>query len=152
MGGDGLADSVIGEILTGTRRVAVVGASARADRPSHGVMAFLMQQGFDVTPVNPGLAGQTILGRRVVATLAEASPLEMVDVFRASEHVAPLMAEAIRIGARTVWLQLGVSDPAAEAAGRAAGLTVVVDRCPKIEWPRLGLRRRDRPDDTGGTA
>lgn len=129
----------IRHILTSTRRIAVVGASHNPDRPSNGVMAFLVARGFDVVGVNPGLAGQTLHGRPVVATLDEAGSLDMVDVFRASEHVADVMAAAIRLGARTVWLQLGVADPVATAAGRAAGLTVVEDRCPKIEWGRLKL-------------
>ena len=129
----------IQHILQTTRRIAVVGASHKPERPSHGVMAFLVARGFDVLGVNPGLAGRTLHGRPVVATLEEAGPLDMVDVFRASDQVAPVMADAIRLGARTVWLQLGVSDPAAAAAGRAAGLQVVENRCPAIEWRRLGL-------------
>ena len=129
----------IQHILATTRRIAVVGASPKPERPSHGVMAFLVARGFDVVGVNPGLAGQTLHGRPVVATLQEAAPLDMVDVFRASDQVAPVMADAIRLGARTVWLQLGVSDAAATAAGRAAGLRVVENRCPVIEWRRLRL-------------
>jgi predicted CoA-binding protein len=91
-----------------------------------------------VTPVNPGLAGQRILDVEVVATLA-AAPLDLVDVFRASEAVGPVMDEAIALGAKTVWLQLGVINQAAAAAGREAGLAVVMDRCPKIEAARLRL-------------
>ena len=136
---DGLGDSEIRRILTEIRRIALVGASNKADRPSYGVMDFLLRQGFDVVPVNPSLAGQSIHGREVVATLAEAVPIEMVDVFRASEHVGPVMDEAIRLGADVVWMQLGVIDEAAAAAGRAAGITVVMNRCPAIEWPRLRL-------------
>ncbi len=129
----------IQHILLATRRIAVVGASSNPERPSHEVMAFLVARGFDVVGVNPGLAGQTLHGRPVVATLDEAGPLDMVDVFRASDQVAPIMADAIRLGARTVWLQLGVNDAVAAAAGRAAGLQVVENRCPLIEWRRLGL-------------
>ena len=102
-------------------------------------MAFLIARGFDVVGVNPGLAGQTLHGRPVVATLDEAAPLDMVDVFRAGDQVGSIMADAIRLGARTVWLQLGVINAEAVAAGRAAGLQVVEDRCPSIEWRRLGL-------------
>ena len=139
MSTDGLADAAIREILQTTRRIAVVGASARPERPSYGVMGFLLRHGYDVVPVNPGVAGQTIHGRTVVASLAEAGPLDMVDVFRASDQVGPVVEEAVRLGARTVWMQLGViNQPAAEAA-RAAGLIVVMDRCPAIERPRLGL-------------
>ena len=128
------APSLIEQIRIDTRRIALVGASANPGRPSHGVMRFLLDRGFTVVPVNPGLAGQTLLGQRVVATLAEAAPLDMVDVFRASEHVAGIADGAIGLGARTLWLQLGVIDEAAAARARAAGLRVVMDRCPKIEW------------------
>ena len=134
---DGLTDADIRQVLQGVRRVALVGASARPDRPSYGVMGFLLARGLAVVPVNPGLAGQTLQGCPVVATLAEAGPLDLVDLFRASEHVGPEVDEAIRLSARTVWMQLGVFDEAAAARGRAAGLTVVMDRCPAIEWPRL---------------
>jgi len=126
-------------ILTTTRRIAVVGASNKTARPSNGVMAFLIARGFDVVGVNPGLAGQTLHGRPMVASLDDAMPLDMVDVFRASDQVGPIMADAIRLSARTVWLQLGVVDAAAVASGRAAGLQVVENRCPKIEWQRLRL-------------
>ncbi len=129
----------IQHILTTTRRIAVVGASANPGRASNEIMGFLVARGFDVVGVNPGLAGQTLHGRPVVATLDDAVPLDMVDVFRASDQVGPVMADAIRLGARTVWLQLGVADAEAVAAGRAAGLQVVEDRCPSIEWRRLRL-------------
>jgi uncharacterized protein len=131
----------ISRILTQTRRIALVGASAKPERPSHEVMAYLLAQGYDVTPVNPGLAGQEILGRKVVATLEEAAPLEMVDLFRNSDAVEEPVREAIRLGAKTIWMQLGVVNEAAAAAARAAGLAVVMDRCPAIEIPRLGLSR-----------
>ena len=127
------------EILTTTRRIAVVGASNKPDRAGNYVFAFLVARGFDVVGVNPGLAGQTLHGRPVVATLDEAGPLDMVDVFRAPDQVGPVVADAIRLGARTIWLQLGVTNPAAEAAAHAAGLRVVADRCPMIEWRRLQL-------------
>ena len=138
---DGLTDAEIRAVLERTRRVALVGASARPERPSYGVMRFLLGHGFEVTPVNPGLAGQVLQGRRVVATLEEAGPLDAVDLFRASEHVGPVVDEAIRLGARTVWMQLGVVDGAAAARARDAGLMAVMDRCPAIEWPRLGCTR-----------
>jgi predicted CoA-binding protein len=133
-------DDQIEQILTTTRRIALVGASDKPDRPSHDVMRALLAHGYQVTPVNPGLAGQTILGQRVVATLDEAAPLDLVDVFRDPSHAGAIMADAIRLGAKSVWLQLGVVDEDAAKAGREAGLTVIMDRCPKIELPRLGLR------------
>ena len=98
-----------------------------------------------VTPVNPGLAGQRLQGALAVATLEEAVPLEMVDVFRASEHVPPVVDDAIRLGARVLWLQLGVVHEDAARRARQAGLVVVMDRCPSIEARRLGLAPPARP-------
>jgi len=138
---DGLSDDAIRAILTGTRRIAVVGASDKAWRPSHGVFGFLLSRGYDVTPVNPMLAGRTIHGRAVVADLEDAAPLEMVDIFRASAKAGAVVDEAILLGAQVVWMQLGVLDEAAAKRGRAAGMTVVMDRCPVIEVRRLGLTR-----------
>jgi predicted CoA-binding protein len=135
---DGNSDDTIRDILTTTRRIALVGASAKPWRASHEVMRFLLGRGYDVTPVNPALAGQTIHGRTVVASLAEAAPLEMVDVFRASNHVAALVDRAIELDAKTVWMQLGVLDQQAADKARAAGITVVMDRCPVIEDRRIG--------------
>ena len=129
----------IAEILTSTRRIAVVGASNKPERAGNYVLAFLAARGFDVTGVNPGLAGQTLHGRPVVAALDEAGPLDMIDVFRRSEEVGAIVQDAIRLGARTVWMQLGVVNREAADAARAAGLRVVMDRCPLIEWRRLGL-------------
>ena len=113
--------------------------SDKPDRPSHGVFAFLVRRGFDVVGVNPGLAGTTLHGRPVVATLDDATPLDLVDIFRRPEDVPAIVDDAIRLGARTVWMQLGVVHEAAAAAARAAGLAVVMDRCPAIEWRRLDL-------------
>ncbi len=135
---DGNTDDTIRDILTTTNRIALVGASAKSWRPSNSVMRFLLDRGYDVIPVNPGLAGQTIHGRTVIASLAEAGPLQMVDIFRASDHVGPVVDEAIRLGASTVWMQLGVVDKAAGDRARAAGLRVVMDRCPVIENRRIG--------------
>ena len=129
----------IAEILASTTRVAVVGVSARPERAGNYVFAFLVARGFEVTGVNPGLAGRTLHGRPVVGALEDAAPLDMVDVFRAPEQAGEVVDEAIRLGARTVWLQLGVIDEAAAARARAAGLRVVMDRCPLQEWGRLGL-------------
>jgi predicted CoA-binding protein len=121
------------------RSVAVVGASDNPQRPSFGVLRFLLARGLTVVPVNPGLVGQIVQGQAVVGTLAEAMPIDMVDVFRASDKVGPVVDEAIRLGVGVVWLQLGVVDHVAAERGRAAGVIVVMDRCPAIEWARLGL-------------
>jgi len=102
-------------------------------------MRFLLDRGFDVTPVNPAAAGQTIRGRPVVADLADAAPLDMVEVFRISRHVGPLVDAAIALGARCIWMQLGMIDEAAAARARAAGIAVVMDRRPMIEDRRLDL-------------
>ena len=134
---DGLDDAEVARILRSTRRIALVGASNKPERPSHGVMRYLLHCGWQVTPVNPGLAGQTVLGQPVVASLADAGALDMVDIFRASDQAGAVVDEAIRLGARTVWLQLGVIDQDAAARARAAGLAVVMNRCPAIEAPRL---------------
>ena len=139
---DGQSDDAIRAILETTQRIALVGASARSWRPSHGVMRFLLDHGYDVTPVNPGLAGQAIHGRPVAARLDGATPLDMVDVFRNSAHVAPVVDDAIRLGARVIWMQLGVIDQQAAARARDAGIQVVMDRCPVIEARRLGLDLR----------
>ena len=136
---DSQSDETIRAILTGTRRIAVVGASDKPWRPSHGVFRFLLDRGYDATPVNPLLAGRSIHGRTVAASLDAAAPLDMVDIFRASAHAGAAVDAAIRLGARTVWMQLGVIDEAAADRARAAGLTVVMDRCPVIEVGRLGL-------------
>ena len=141
MSTDGQSDDAIRTVFQTTRRIALVGASARPWRDSHHVMRFLLDRGFDVTPVNPTLAGQTIHGRTVVARLADAAPLEMVDVFRHSSHVGALTDAAIALGATSIWMQLGVIDPDAAARARAAGVEVFMDRCPVIEDRRLGLFR-----------
>ena len=132
-------DSELRDILTSVKTVALVGWSPKADRPSHRVADYLKRKGYRVIPVNPGAAGQQALGETVVATLAEAGPVDMVDIFRRSEEAGAVADEAIAIGAGTVWMQLGVSDEAAAARARAAGLRVVMNRCPAIEIPRLGL-------------
>jgi predicted CoA-binding protein len=136
---DGQTDETIRRVLTTTRRIALVGASMKPWRASHGVMRFLLDRGFHVTPVNPGVAGQTLHGRTVVARLEDAAPLEVVDVFRDSAHVGALVDDAIRLGARTIWMQLGVMDQAAAVRAREAGITVIMDRCPVIEDRRLHL-------------
>lgn len=137
------ADADIAALLAATHSIALVGASDRPDRAAHQVMAALLAHGYRVIPVNPALAGQTILGQTVVASLADiAEPIDMVDVFRRSEYVAEVVEDAIAAGAKSLWTQLGVIDHAAAARAQAAGLAVVMDRCPRIEIKRLGLPRR----------
>jgi predicted CoA-binding protein len=138
------SDSEIARLLQETRTIALVGASDRPDRAAYEVMQFLQQAGYRVLPVNPVLAGQVIHGETVRAALADiAEPIDMVDVFRRSAFVAGVVDEAIAVRAKAVWTQLGVIDTAAAAHAEAAGLRVVMDRCPKIELRRLGLTRQD---------
>ena len=130
----------IRELLDQKRRIAVVGASPNPARASNEVLAFLLRQGHDVIAVNPGHAGTTIHGAPVVATLADVEPpAEIVDIFRNSDDAGSAVDEAIVHGAKAVWMQLGVINDAAAKRADAAGLVVVMDRCPKIEIPRLGL-------------
>ena len=134
------ADADIAALLRSVRRIVVVGASAKPERASFGVMRALIDHGYDVVPVNPGLAGQTIHGQPVVAALADVvPPADMVDIFRASDAAGAVVDDAIAHGASAVWLQLGVIDDAAAARAEAAGLSVVMDLCPKIELRRLGV-------------
>lgn len=134
-------DDAIARLLRETRTIAMVGASGRLGRASNGVMQFLQRQGYRVIPVNPTNAGETLNGETVVATLSEIDePIDLVDIFRRSDQAGAAIDEAIAVGAKAVWTQLGVRDPAAEDRAERAGLMVVVDRCPKIEFPRLGLK------------
>lgn len=134
------SDEDIAALLTGTRRIALVGASAKPERASNRIMKFLLDQGYDVIPVNPGLAGQQLHGVPVAESLdAVDGPIDMVDIFRNSKNAGPVVDEAIAVGAGSVWLQLGVINRPAVERAEAAGLRVVMDKCPKIEIPRLGL-------------
>ena len=131
-------DAVVRDLLATMRRIAVVGFSAREDRASHGISRFLDGQGFEVVGVNPALVGQDVLGLPIVAELADmAGPIDVVDVFRRSDAVPPVIDAAIAAGARSVWLQEGVAHEEAAARARAAGLVVVQDRCIYKEWLRL---------------
>jgi len=135
-------DAAIAGILRTTRTIALVGWSANPARPSHRVARFLAARGYRVIPVNPGHAGQVVLGETVRASLAEISdPVDMVDIFRRSEAVLPVVQEALAAlpGLKTVWMQLGVENADAAALAEARGLQVVQNRCPAIEIPRLGL-------------
>jgi uncharacterized protein len=125
-------------ILRGVKTIAMVGASTNWNRPSYFVMKYLQVKGFRVIPVNPAAAGQEILGERVYASLREVpEKVDMVDVFRNSEAAGPITDEAIEKGARVVWMQIGVRNDAAAERAEAAGLRVVMNRCPKIEYSRL---------------
>jgi predicted CoA-binding protein len=134
-------DEAMKALLTSVRRIALVGASDKPDRPAFGVMQFLLAQGFDVTPVNPALEDRFLLGRKVVGSIAEAAPLEMVDLFRRSDAIEEPVRHAVKCGAKIIWMQLGVINEPAAAFARAAGLTVIMNRCPVIEMHRLGLAR-----------
>lgn len=137
------ADTDIARLLQTTRTIALVGASDRPERAAFEVMGALLAHGYHVIPVNPALAGQVIHGQTVVAALSDiAEPIDMVDVFRRSEFVAGLVNDAIAAGAKSVWTQLDVIDLEAAARAEAAGLTVVMDRCPKIELRRLGVPKK----------
>ncbi|MGE9550532.1 CoA-binding protein [Erwinia amylovora] len=138
-----MQDRKIADVLTSTRHIALVGASENPARASYGVMAYLLEQGYKVSPVSPKLAGQTLLGQQVYATLEEIpEPVDMVDVFRNAQAAYGVAQQAVAIGAKSLWLQLGVINEQAAVLAGEAGLTVVMDRCPKIEIPRLGLQKR----------
>lgn len=139
---DGLSDEDVRAILKRVKTFAVVGASAKPERPSYGVMQYLIARGYVVRPVNPGIAGQTIHGQEVYANLAAVPPsVDVVDVFRAPEAALQVVRDAIAakesLGATVIWMQLGVINEQAAVKGRAVGFTVVMDRCPKIEYARL---------------
>ncbi len=132
------SDRDIADLLSTTRSIALIGASAKAERPSHRVLAFLVQAGYQVYPVNPGLAGSEICGRPVFSSLSEIPVLiDMVDVFRQPHYLADIVEQAIEIEAGAIWTQLGVVDEQAARRAEAAGMVVVMDKCPAIELPRL---------------
>ena len=133
-------DAEIKALLEETRTIALVGASDRPDRPSFGVMRTLQAHGYRVIPVNPQITGEHVHGEFVFRELAQlGEPIDMVDVFRRSDAVGEVVDQAIAIGAKAVWMQLGVVDQRAAARAEAAGLKVVMDRCPAIDIPRLGV-------------
>lgn len=134
------SDSMMKDILTRTRVIAVVGVSMNPVRPSHYVARYLSLKGYRVIGVNPGHAGEMLFGEQVRAHLADCPPeVDMIDLFRRSEHVEPIVAEALELfpALKTVWMQIGVINDAAAALARAKGVDVVMDRCPKIEYQRL---------------
>jgi predicted CoA-binding protein len=134
-------DAKIRSILTEVKTIALVGWSPKPDRPSHRVAAYLAARGYRVIPVNPGAAGQIALGETVRASLAEIEgPVDMVDIFRRSEDVPPVVEAALKLpGLKAIWMQLDITNAQAAAEAEARGVQVVQDRCPAIEIPRLGL-------------
>ena len=140
------SDEEIYELLANARTIAMVGASDRPDRASHGVMQFLQDRGYRVIPVNPQITGQHLHGEFVWRELSQiGEPIDIVDIFRRSDAAGEAVDQAIAVGAKAVWMQLGVIDEEAAARAEAAGLKVVMDRCPKIEIPRLGVPPVDQP-------
>jgi predicted CoA-binding protein len=135
-------DEDIKALLEGARTIALVGASDRPDRPSYGVMKALQDHGYRVIPINPQITGEHVHGEFVFRELAQlGDPIDIVDIFRRSEAAGDAVDEAIAIGAKAVWMQLGVVNDAAAARAEAAGLKVVMDRCPAIDIPRLEVAR-----------
>lgn len=138
MNHDSYSDAYIRDILAGHHTIAMVGASPNTSRPSYFAMKYLKAKGFRVIPVNPGQAGGQILGETVCASLADIKePVDIVDIFRNSQAALAITREAIRIGAKVVWMQIGVRNEEAARLAEEAGLKVVMNRCPKIEYGRL---------------
>ena len=134
------SDQDIAELLANTRTIALVGASDRPDRPSYGVMRFLQSHGYRVFPVNPQITGEHVHGEYVWRELSQiGEPIDMVDIFRRPQAAGEAVDQAIAAGAKSVWLQIGVINEEAAARAEAAGLKVVMDKCPKIEIPRLNV-------------
>lgn len=133
-------EAEIKALLEGARTIAMVGASDRPDRPSYGVMATLQRHGYRVIPVNPQITGEHVHGEFVFRDLHQlGDPIDIVDIFRNAAAAGEVVDEAIAIGAKAVWMQLGVFNAAAAARAEAAGLQVVMDRCPAIDIPALGV-------------
>lgn len=135
-------DERIREILEHTRRIAVVGLSPKPDRPSYDVAKYMIEKGYEVLPVNPGQAGKEILGRTVYGSLSEIpGAIDMVDIFRNSDAAGHVTDAAVALAPeksiRVIWMQIGVRNDAAAKRAEDAGLTVIMDRCPKLEYPRL---------------
>jgi predicted CoA-binding protein len=137
---DDYPDSYIRGILNTVKTIAMVGISPKDNRPSYFAFKYLMERGYDMIPVNPGQAGKEILGRKVFARLSDIpDPIDMIDIFRASQHVVPIVEEAITLKPRpqVIWMQLSVRNDEAARLAEAAGMKVVMNRCPKIEYGRL---------------
>ena len=141
-------DDEIAELLGNARTIAMVGASDNPSRPSFGVMQFLQGHGYRVLPVNPGITGEHVHGEYVWRDLDQIGvPIDIVDIFRNSEAAGEAVDQAIAVGAKAVWMQLGVINREAAERAEAAGLKVVMNRCPKIEIARLGLPPVEQPAD-----
>ena len=142
------SDEAIAQLLLQVKRIALVGASAKPERPSHRVMQFLLDEGYQVLPINPGLAGQRLLGHTVHASLADLPmSVDMADIFRDAMSLPEVTQDVLAAGIPAMWTQLGVAHSKAEQTAVDAGLQLVVDRCPAIEIPRLrdsGLLRAGR--------
>ena len=138
-------DEEIAELLTNARTIAMIGASDKPDRASYGVMKFLQKHGYRVFPVNPTITGERVHGEYIWRDLAQiGEPIDIVDIFRRPEAAGEAVDDAIEAGAKAVWMQLGVVNTEAAERAEAAGLKVVMNRCPKIDIPRLGVKRIDR--------
>ena len=140
MNHDAYPDDYIRAILNSVKVIAMVGASPVDVRPSYFAFKYLVQRGYDMIPVNPGHVGKTLLGRPFVASLSEIGrPIDMIDIFRNSSHIMPVVDEALTLSPlpKVIWMQLGARDDAAAAKAETVGLKVVMNRCPKIEWGRL---------------
>ena len=140
MNHDRYSDAYVREILDGVKSVAIVGISSKDVRPSYFVARYLIDKGYRIFPINPGLAGTSLLGETVYGRLRDVpEPVDMVDIFRNSEAAAPIVDEALALDPRpkVIWMQIGVRNDEAATRAEAAGLKVVMDRCPKIEYGRL---------------
>jgi predicted CoA-binding protein len=140
MNHDAYDDSYIRGILNTVKTIAMVGASAKDNRPSYFAFKYLAERGYNMIPINPGLAGKELLGRKIYGRLSEVpEPIDMVDIFRASNHALPIVQEALTLSPRprVIWMQLGVRNDEAAALAEANGMKVVMNRCPKIEYGRL---------------
>lgn len=137
---DSYPSALILQVLQQCRRIAIVGASGNAARPSFIVMKYLMERGYEIVPINPGMAGQTLLGQPVLATLADVpGTIDMVEIFRNSEAAGAITDEALALDPlpKVIWMQLSVRNDAAAARAEARGVTVIMNRCPKIEYGRM---------------
>src|SRR3954451_11652702 len=140
MNHDAYNDSYIRGILNGVKTVAMVGASPVNVRPSYFAFKYLAERGYDMIPVNPGHVGKSLVGKPFVASLADIGrAIDMIDIFRSSQHIMPVVDEALKLSPlpKVIWMQLGARDAAPAAKGEAAGIKVVMNRCPKIEYGRL---------------